>query len=135
MARKSTEKNSKPAAVKTEAPQEVIDRIVTDILGGKGLTAVAKALTEEGVPTLGSSTKWHPPVVRGIFMKATGATGVKAIRDKSPVASKAAKDQPAKPAVKLENGTKGKGDEVKPDPKPTKPATRKRAPRKSTAKA
>lgn len=99
----NTTKASKAAKTEgpKEAPKELVDRIVRDINSGIGLTAVAKALTEEGVPTLGKSSKWHPPVVRAIFLKATGLKGVKDTRAANPVASKKTADQPAKPAEKV----------------------------------
>ncbi len=50
--------------------QEVVDRIVAARDGGKGLTAIARALSEEGVPTAQGGARWYPSTVRAILESA-----------------------------------------------------------------
>ena len=36
---------------------------------GLGFPSIAKHLTEKGIPTFGSGSQWHAPVVRGIVLR------------------------------------------------------------------
>lgn len=150
---KARKENDMPAkknkTVKTEVSQEIVDRIVADIDSGLGLTTVANKLNDDKVKTPGKSEVWYPQVVRGIYMKATGAKGIRDVRKNAPLASRAVADTPAAKTEKAEpkngNGKTSVKDaaeaaatkEVTPDPKPTrKPrAPRKATPKKATAKA
>lgn len=50
-----------------EKEAEIVKRIFSDLLSGKGTEAIAKALNQEGVPTKRGG-KWHSTSVRGILI-------------------------------------------------------------------
>jgi hypothetical protein len=75
---------SKPAARST-VPAEVSDRIVREIGDGVGLVTVARRLNADEVPTGGTAAAWTPQKVRAVYLRATGASGIKAVREQAPL--------------------------------------------------
>lgn len=148
---KNTNSN-KNSTAKTEVPQELIDRMVKMAQDGMGITAIAKTLTDEKVPTPGKSKQWHPPVVRGYIMRATGVSGIQELRKKNPVVRPKAADEEPKPATRVgkkngngdsaaspdaaeASGAEAEKDEAKPDPKPASSSRKRGSRAKAAAKA
>jgi DNA invertase Pin-like site-specific DNA recombinase len=55
----------KPRLIQARA--KVVQRIVQDILRGRGKEAIAKALNREGVPVFGRSKHWHKSVIQKLI--------------------------------------------------------------------
>jgi len=53
------------------SPQEVVDRIVAARNRGDGLTAIARVLSEQAVPTAQGGARWYPSTVRAILEQPT----------------------------------------------------------------
>jgi DNA invertase Pin-like site-specific DNA recombinase len=47
-------------------PDEIRDRIATERAEGASLSAIARTLTAEGVPTARGGAKWYPSTVRAV---------------------------------------------------------------------
>jgi DNA invertase Pin-like site-specific DNA recombinase len=54
-------------------PAEVVDRIVSDYAAGHGISAIARALTAEGVPTARGGASWSPSTVQNVLRRAERA--------------------------------------------------------------
>jgi hypothetical protein len=68
-------------AGRSAVPAEVAERIVREIGDGVGLVTVARSLNADGVPTGGTAAAW----VRAVYLRATGASGIKAVREQAPL--------------------------------------------------
>jgi len=49
-------------------PQAVRERIVAAVKAGDGLSAIARALNADEVPTAHGGAKWHPSTVRAVAL-------------------------------------------------------------------
>jgi hypothetical protein len=122
--RMSTKTDSKTeAAPRTGLPEQTRDRVVELINGGHGLSAAAKILNEEGLTT-STGKAWTAQLARGVYMKATGAEGIGAVRDKHALVRATAKplaeQEPAKTATAPKASPEGDlAAKVKADPKPS----------------
>jgi hypothetical protein len=85
-----------------EVPQDVVDRIVSEINDGTGLVTVTKKLNTDGVPAGGRAKQWYPVTVRDVYLKATGADNLKTVRAEKPLASRKASDRPPRETTKLD---------------------------------
>lgn len=54
-------------------PRHVRDRIVSERDAGKGWSAIAAGLNEDGVPTAGGGIRWHDTTVKRVVMQAASA--------------------------------------------------------------
>ncbi len=50
-------------------PRAVVERIRLEYARGRGLSEIARALTEEGVPTAHGGRKWWPSTVRAVLVR------------------------------------------------------------------
>src|SRR5437764_10989291 len=76
---------ARSSAAKGGVPAEVSERIVREIGEGVGLVTVARGLNADEVPTGGTAAAWTPQKVRAVYMRATGASGIKAVREQAPL--------------------------------------------------
>ena len=76
---------ARPAAAKSAVPAEASERIVREIGDGVGLVTVARGLNADGVATGGTAAAWTPQKVRAVYLRATGASGIRAVREQAPL--------------------------------------------------
>jgi hypothetical protein len=52
-------------------PRRVVDRIRLEYARGRGLSEIARALNEDGVPTAHGGRRWWPSTVRAVLLRAS----------------------------------------------------------------
>lgn len=65
---------------RSELPEDVVRRIVTDRAAGASLRAIADALNAEGVPTAHGGARWHASTVKAV-LESAAAQSVTAVSD------------------------------------------------------
>jgi hypothetical protein len=64
---------ARPAGRPPTLPARVVERICLDYARGRGLSAIARTLTDEGVPTAHGGRKWWPSSVRAVLVRSRRA--------------------------------------------------------------
>lgn len=65
-----TRAERRPAGRPPTLPQGVVERIRLEYARGRGLGEIARALTDEGVPTAHGGRRWWPSTVRAVLLRA-----------------------------------------------------------------